>query len=1077
MITKPTSTSRWFGLRMVSPARALLAVSVLAALTVTTRSLAQTPTFNTLKQTWANLPFGFVQSAAVADFNGDTKLDTIVTDGGNTLRVMLGNGDGTFTEHNVNVPAMSGSNVVGFSTSDTSYLALHTPNADGFGLIKAVDVNGDGKPDLVCIAGLHIPQGGTPYWLAAVFINTGNDANGVPQFSATYYNTGCDRSITVGNLNADGAPDLIVGSAYGSLLALLNDGHGNFTAQSQYFQVMPSNGGPSAGPGVIVDVNGDGKGDFIESSGQAAATNIFLGNGNGTFQAPVVIQLPGIAPGAIASADLNNDGHPDFAEALSDGSVAVFLNNGNGTYGTPTKYQLPPTVNPSDLQHINTATSVALTDINGDGKLDLVASFGQGWYGSFGVAVYPGNGDGTFGSATTISMTDLPYEMSVNDFTGDGKPDIGMALYNARAYGVLTNTTPAPTVAAITPITTISAPVITVPANITTPATGAAGAAVTFTATATSKISSEIFRRSTTPGEAWQDFSVTFKPTISGNFKLRFQTISDNGADNSFFIDSVSLASGATQLFGSGFENPTATNGHDYPAWAWATTGALSSDVAFGDWTYTNYSGVLQSGDAGFGGTAAQAGSQYGFVQAYNGVYGNFTSATSVALVAGQTYTVKFSQAARSNFNSAPLTYAVTLESSENNVVTATPASSSTFPVGTTAVGLSATNSVGGTATGSFNVTVTKAPATITLSNLSQTYDGNAKTVTATTTPSGLNVVINYLGNNTNASASGCPVVATINDGVYYGTVTGTLVIAKAPSTTVVTISGAPFTYNGSAQTPATVAVTGAGGLSLSPTASYANNTNAGTATASYAYAGDNNHTGSSDSKTFTINKAAATVKVTSYTVTFDGKLHTATATVSGVPGETGAIGTVDLSHTTHTDVGIYSTDTWSFTGSTNYNNISSTAITDTITGTATASLVAVRGGGDDESTQSFTVVFSATDAVGVKTLTATLNGITVTNGQVVKLQLIKSGKQESEKDDGKLMIKATSFTLTVVATYTNGGTATATTVPLFVKNGQDSEDKSSGGSGSDDKGTNSGSTTPPPLGGPSGNNSGGGHG
>ena len=90
--------------------------------------------------------------------------------------------------------------------------------------------------------------------------------------------------------------------------------------------------------------------------------------------------------------------------------------------------------------------------------------------------------------------------------------------------------------------------------------------------------------------------------------------------------------------------------------------------------------------------------------------------------------------------------------------------------------------------------------------------------------------------------------------------------IDKATSTTVVTINGGPFTYTGLAQTPATVSVTGAGGLSLTPTASYTNNINAGTATASYTYAGDANHTGSIDGKTFDIGKADATGKLTGYT-------------------------------------------------------------------------------------------------------------------------------------------------------------------------------------------------------------------
>jgi hypothetical protein len=148
---------------------------------------------------------------------------------------------------------------------------------------------------------------------------------------------------------------------------------------------------------------------------------------------------------------------------------------------------------------------------------------------------------------------------------------------------------------------------------------------------------------------------------------------------------------------------------------------------------------------------------------------------------------------------------------------------------------------------------------------------------------------------------------------------------------TTVTIVGGLFTYTGAAQTPATVTVTGAGGLSLTPTAGYTNNVNAGRATASYSYAGDANHRGSSDSQDFTIDKANASFTVTPYTVTYDRQAHTATvSTVTGVNGETGsAVGTVTL-NTTHTDAGTYS-DSWSFAGSANYNDIASTTITNVI--------------------------------------------------------------------------------------------------------------------------------------------------
>src|SRR5436309_9674323 len=89
-----------------------------------------------------------------------------------------------------------------------------------------------------------------------------------------------------------------------------------------------------------------------------------------------------------------------------------------------------------------------------------------------------------------------------------------------------------------------------------------------------------------------------------------------------------------------------------------------------------------------------------------------------------------------------------------------------------------------------------------------------------------------------------------------------TIPITQASPSPSATLSRSVI-YNGSAQTPCTVSVTGAGGLNLTPTPTYTNNTNVGTATASYTYAGDANHEGSSDSKTFEITKASSVTTVT----------------------------------------------------------------------------------------------------------------------------------------------------------------------------------------------------------------------
>ncbi|EHQ01490.1 beta strand repeat-containing protein, partial [Gillisia limnaea] len=120
---------------------------------------------------------------------------------------------------------------------------------------------------------------------------------------------------------------------------------------------------------------------------------------------------------------------------------------------------------------------------------------------------------------------------------------------------------------------------------------------------------------------------------------------------------------------------------------------------------------------------------------------------------------------------------------------------------------------------------------------------------------------------------------------------TSTLTVNKASTTTVVTINGGPFTYTGSAQTPATVSVIGAGGLDLTPDATYADNTNAGTANASYSYAESANHLASSDSEDFTIGKAAS---VTTVTITGDPFTYTGSAIIPATVTVTGA-GGLDL--------------------------------------------------------------------------------------------------------------------------------------------------------------------------------------
>src|SRR6185503_1248442 len=161
---------------------------------------------------------------------------------------------------------------------------------------------------------------------------------------------------------------------------------------------------------------------------------------------------------------------------------------------------------------------------------------------------------------------------------------------------------------------------------------------------------------------------------------------------------------------------------------------------------------------------------------------------------------------------------------------------------------------------------------------ISATYDGSPQTPCSAhvTGAGGLNQSVT-VAHSANTNAGTATATATFaGDSNHNGsTDTRTFTIARASSTTVVTCP-VSVTYNGSAQTPCSASVTGAGDLNQPLTVSYSANTDAGTATASASYAGDGNHDPSLDSRTFTIDKASSTTTVSCPTaVTFNGSART----------------------------------------------------------------------------------------------------------------------------------------------------------------------------------------------------------
>ena len=157
------------------------------------------------------------------------------------------------------------------------------------------------------------------------------------------------------------------------------------------------------------------------------------------------------------------------------------------------------------------------------------------------------------------------------------------------------------------------------------------------------------------------------------------------------------------------------------------------------------------------------------------------------------------------------------------------------------------------------------------------------------TGPDGLDesLSVDYL-NNTNAGQATASASYAESDNYLGSSDSENFTIDKASSTTTVSCDAGPFSYNGLPHTPCTASYSTSDGQSGSLTVDYSNNVNAGTASASATYPGDANHEASSDSKTFTIDKAATTTTVVCQAgpFTYNGLAHTpCSAEVTGPGG------------------------------------------------------------------------------------------------------------------------------------------------------------------------------------------------
>jgi len=326
------------------------------------------------------------------DINGDGKLDIITVNyESHDVTILPGDGKGSFNR-------IKNSPVV-----DTT---AH--------LVEIGDVNNDSKPDLV-ISYHH------NYGVAVLLGDGGGDfspAAGSP-FLVHNADNPHNHGLALGDVNKDGNLDLVTSNhGHHSVSVMLGDGKGSFkSAKGSPFAV-----GRGPYPLALADVNKDRNLDIITPNVSSNDVTVLLGDGKAGFtQAPKSPYSVSHRPFFATTGDLNGDGHLDIITSHDDiNEITFLLGEGNGNFK-------PASNSPFDLGM--QSWRMVITDINGDGKNDLVTGNSGGDY----VTVLVGDGKGDFKHApgSPFRVESSPNRIAVGDLNGDGKSDI-VASHSSR---------------------------------------------------------------------------------------------------------------------------------------------------------------------------------------------------------------------------------------------------------------------------------------------------------------------------------------------------------------------------------------------------------------------------------------------------------------------------------------------------------------------------------------------------------------------------------------------------------------------------------------------------------------------
>lgn len=332
----------------------------------------------------------------------------------NQIRIFLGDGSGSFSEAPGSPVQFSPTGI-----SSTQGLAFE-------------DMNNDGLSDLVALS-LNI---------SAVGVFAGDGAGNFAEISGSpfqFASSDVPEQLAIGDMNADGTPDVVTANRVRSVSVMANAGDGSLAEIAE----SPFPAGDSAGFVSLGDLDSDGNLDAVTANIGSNDLSILLGDGNGVLApaaaSPIVLDVGVTSP---MLRDMNGDNFPDIMFLRESQDEFVFApGEGEGGFG--------------ELQSIQVGdrpSSIAIGDLNSDANLDVLVGLREGNdrppdTENGDIAVLLGDGVGGF---TKIPQAGLPenfgtIDVAITEFDGSAPPDIfvrngsGIQLFSGNGDGTFSD--------------------------------------------------------------------------------------------------------------------------------------------------------------------------------------------------------------------------------------------------------------------------------------------------------------------------------------------------------------------------------------------------------------------------------------------------------------------------------------------------------------------------------------------------------------------------------------------------------------------------------------------------------------